>query len=84
MALLLYNVLESTTISVMDKATIYGALGYFISPIDIVPDIFPLVELSDDKAVLSWALSGVKNIITDLTREKLKNKIKDPAFLKTS
>ena len=84
MALLFYYALESTTISVMDKAIIYGALGYFISPIDIVPDIFSLVELSDDIAVLSWALSGVKHIITDLTREKLKNKIKDPAFLKTS
>ena len=83
MALLLYYVLESKTNSVTDKATIYGALGYFISPIDIVPDIFPLVELSDDIDVLTWALSGVK-LITDLTREKLKNKIKDPAFLKTS
>ena len=42
MALLLYYALESPTITMMDKAIIYGALGYFISPIDLVPDILPL------------------------------------------
>ena len=76
MALLLYYALESPTISVMDKAIIYGALGYFITPIDIVPDILPLIGLSDDIAVLAWAFSRVKHNITDLTREKAKTKLK--------
>ena len=76
MALLLYYALESPTISVMDKAIIYGALGYFIAPIDIVPDILPLVGLSDDIAVLAWAFSRVKHNVTDLTREKAKTKLK--------
>ena len=76
MALLLYYALESPTISVMDKAIIYGALGYFISPIDIVPDILPLIGLSDDIAVLAWAFSRVKHNITDMTREKAKTKLK--------
>ena len=76
MALLLYYALESPTISVMDKAIIYGALGYFITPIDIVPDILPLIGLSDDIAVLAWAFSRVKHNVTDLTREKAKTKLK--------
>ena len=76
MALLLYYALESPTISVMDKAIIYGALGYFISPIDIVPDILPLIGLSDDIAVLAWAFSRVKHNVTDMTREKAKTKLK--------
>ena len=76
MALLLYYALESPTISVMDKAIIYGALGYFISPIDIVPDILPLIGLTDDIAVLAWAFSRVKHNVTDLTREKAKTKLK--------
>ena len=43
MALLLYYALDSPTISTVDKAIIYGALGYFICPIDIVPDILPFI-----------------------------------------
>ena len=76
MALLLYYALESPTISVMDKAIIYGALGYFISPIDIIPDILPLVGLTDDIAVLAWAFNRIKHNVTDLTREKAKTKLK--------
>ena len=76
MALLLYYALESPTISTFDKAIIYGALGYFISPIDIIPDILPLIGLSDDIAVLAWAFSRVKHNVTDMTREKAKTKLK--------
>lgn len=76
MALLLYYALESPTITMMDKAIIYGALGYFISPIDLVPDILPLVGLTDDIAVLAWAFSRVKHNVTDMTREKAKTKLK--------
>jgi uncharacterized membrane protein YkvA (DUF1232 family) len=76
MALLLYYALESPTISTMDKAIIYGALGYFICPIDIVPDIIPFIGLTDDIAVLAWAFSRVKRNVTDMTREKAKTKLK--------
>ena len=76
MALLLYYALESPTISTMDKAIIYGALGYFICPIDVVPDILPFIGLADDIAVLAWAFSRVKHNVTDLTREKAKTKLK--------
>ena len=76
MALLLYYALESPTCTTMDKAIIYGALGYFISPLDIVPDILPLIGLTDDIAVLAWAYSRIKHNISDMTREKAKTKLK--------
>ena len=76
MALLLYYALESSTCTTMDKAIIYGALGYFISPLDIVPDILPLIGLSDDIAVLAWAYSRIKHNVSDMTREKAKTKLK--------
>ena len=76
MALLLYYALDSPTISTMDKAIIYGALGYFICPIDIVPDIIPFIGLTDDIAVLAWAFSRVKHNVNDMTREKAKTKLK--------
>ena len=75
MALLLYYALESPTISTVDKAIIYGALGYFICPIDIIPDILPFIGLTDDIAVLAWAFSRVKRNVTDMTREKAKTKL---------
>ena len=76
MALLLYYALDSPTISIADKAIIYGALGYFICPIDIVPDILPFIGLTDDIAVLAWAFSRVKSNVNDMTREKAKTKLK--------
>jgi uncharacterized membrane protein YkvA (DUF1232 family) len=39
------------------KATIVGALGYFISPIDAVPDLVPVVGYADDLGVLVAALA---------------------------
>ncbi|MCB1476128.1 MAG: DUF1232 domain-containing protein [Rhodobiaceae bacterium] len=36
------------------KATLLGALAYFILPMDAIPDIFTVVGFTDDAAVL-WA-----------------------------
>ena len=40
-ALLLYYVLKSPLTSGKDRAKIIGALGYFLLPIDIIPDFSP-------------------------------------------
>lgn len=40
------------------KGTIFGALGYFISPIDAIPDLLPVVGYSDDLGVLVAALAA--------------------------
>jgi uncharacterized membrane protein YkvA (DUF1232 family) len=63
-ALLLFYVLKDPNVSVMDKAKIYGALGYFILPIDLIPDGIPLVGYSDDLAALLWALHAVWSNVT--------------------
>jgi uncharacterized membrane protein YkvA (DUF1232 family) len=41
------------------KAIIIGALGYFISPVDAVPDVVPVVGYTDDLAVLGAAFMAV-------------------------
>src|SRR5262245_27348682 len=38
------------------KASLLGALAYFVLPVDAVPDLLPLVGYSDDAAVLLTAL----------------------------
>ena len=55
-ALILYYTLESDKVSVKDKAIIIGALGYLISPLDVVPDAIPIAGLGDDLAVLLYVL----------------------------
>ncbi len=42
-----------------DKAMIIGALGYLISPLDVIPDAIPIAGLSDDLAVLIFVLHKV-------------------------
>ena len=47
-ALILYYTLQSDRISKTDKAIIIGALGYMISPLDVIPDAIPIAGLTDD------------------------------------
>ena len=62
-ALILYYTLQSDKISKTNKAMIIGALGYMISPLDVVPDAIPIAGLSDDLAVLLFVL---KKVWTDI------------------
>ena len=65
--LLLYYVLRSPSVNKGDKATILGALGYFILPLDILPDFVPLVGFTDDLSAILLALHAVwKNITPDV------------------
>ena len=74
-ALLLYYTLKSSHVSNTDKAIIIGALGYFILPIDIIPDYIPFIGYTDDMTVLIYAYRRVKSNIDDNIREKAKYKL---------
>ena len=58
-ALILYYTLQSDKVSAANKAMIIGALGYLISPLDVIPDAIPIAGLSDDLAVLLFVLKKV-------------------------
>lgn len=58
------------------KTTIYSALGYFISPIDVIPDITPLVGYSDDIGVLCAALAATASHIKNEHVVKAKETLK--------
>ena len=74
-ALILYYTLQSDKVSKADKAIIIGALGYMISPIDVIPDAIPIAGLTDDLAVLLYVLkkvwTGIDPEIIAKAREKL-------------
>ena len=63
-ALLLYYVLRSPATPSSDRMKIIGALGYFILPVDLIPDYLPVIGFSDDLAALTWALYSVAKNIT--------------------
>ena len=74
-ALILYYTLQSDKVSKADKAIIIGALGYMISPLDVIPDAIPIAGLTDDLAVLLYVLkkvwTGIDPEIVDQAKEKL-------------
>ncbi len=74
-SLQLYYALDNPSISTKSKAIIYGALGYFISPIDLIPDITPIVGFSDDIAALATAVIMVSNYIDDEVKAKASDKV---------
>lgn len=52
------------------KATIYGALTYFVVPSDAVPDIIPLTGYSDDIGILAVAVATIAGYIDDDVKAK--------------
>lgn len=74
-ALILYYTLQSDNVSKADKAIIIGALGYMISPLDVIPDAIPIVGLTDDLAVLIYVLKKVWTNVEPEIKDKAKEKL---------
>ena len=74
-ALILYYTLQSNDVSVKDKAIIIGALGYLISPLDVIPDAIPIAGLSDDLAVLIFVLHKVWGDVSEDAKQKAHDKL---------
>ena len=74
-ALILYYTLQSDKVSTANKAMIIGALGYMISPLDVIPDAIPIAGLSDDLAVLLFVLKKVWTDIDPDIQTKAKEKL---------
>jgi len=73
-ALKLYYAYDDKNTPTWAKATIIAALGYFISPIDAIPDIVPVVGFSDDLGVLVMAVGAVAAHINSDVKKKAKDK----------
>lgn len=73
-SLILYYTLQSDKVSIKDKAIIVGALGYLISPLDVIPDAIPIVGLGDDLAVLLYVMNKIGNVSEEI-KEKAKEKL---------
>ncbi len=75
-AIILYYCLQDLDTPVWAKTTIIAALGYFISPIDAIPDFTPVIGFADDLGVLAAAMATVAMYIKEEHKEKAKAKLK--------
>ncbi|MEN9866966.1 MAG: hypothetical protein RL748_2556 [Pseudomonadota bacterium] len=76
-ALWLYYAAQNPQTPLWAKTTIYAALGYFISPLDAIPDITPIVGYGDDLTILAAAVATVATYITNDVKELATQKLKD-------
>lgn len=51
------------------KATLIGAIAYFVLPFDVVPDFLPVLGFTDDAAVLATAIRLVASHMLPEHRE---------------
>ena len=75
MVLLLYYVLKDPSTPKQYKAMIIGALGYFILPLDLIPDVAPVVGYTDDIAALAGVLVAVAKCVSPEIKEQAKAKL---------
>lgn len=52
------------------RLTLLAALGYFVLPMDAIPDIMPLIGFTDDAAVIAAAIAAVAGSIKPEHRER--------------
>jgi uncharacterized membrane protein YkvA (DUF1232 family) len=73
--LLLYYTLQKPEVPLKVKATIAGALGYFILPFDLIPDIAMGVGYVDDLSIVTAALIQVAMYIDEDIKQQAKKKL---------
>lgn len=58
------------------RVTLMLALGYFVLPLDAIPDILPILGFTDDAAVIAAAIAAVAGSISEQHRTKARETIK--------
>ena len=76
-ALVLFYTLQSKEVSLKDKAIIVGALGYLISPLDVIPDAIPIVGLSEDLTVLVYVINKIWVDVPEDVKTKARTKLSE-------
>lgn len=75
--LVLYYVSRDASVSTKLKLKILGALGYFILPLDFIPDAILGLGFTDDLAALAWALFTIRKHITPEVERKARQRMRE-------
>ena len=57
------------------KRIILGVIAYFLSPIDMIPDLIPFLGFTDDLGILGMGLVAIAGYINDDVRLKAREKL---------
>ena len=74
--LLLFYAYNSKETPGWAKKVIIGALAYFVSPIDAIPDLSPFLGFTDDMGILSYGIVMIACYIDDNIRSQAKNRLR--------
>jgi len=75
-ALLLQYMMKSDDVPLKAKLILSAALGYFILPVDFIPDFAPMIGFADDVGVLLLILRQMAVYITPEIREQAREHIR--------
>lgn len=76
-ALVLYYSAKDDATPKWAKTVIFSALGYFVFPMDAIPDIIPVAGYTDDISVLIAAIGTVALYIKDEHKQVAKSKLEN-------
>ncbi len=76
-ALLLRNLLASADVPGWAKALVVGVLGYFILPLDAIPDFVPVAGYADDFAAMLLVLAELNTYVTPRMEKEAKAALPD-------
>ena len=74
-AMKLYYAAKNEKTPAWAKGVIFGALGYFILPIDLIPDVMPVVGFTDDLGVMLAAIAAVAIYVTPEVKTQAKEQL---------
>ena len=74
-ALLLFYAYRRNETPRWAKNIVLGTLGYFLSPIDAIPDLSPVIGYTDDLGVLAFGLVTIAAYVNEQVREQARGQL---------
>ena len=68
----LFYVAKNPNVPMKIRAAMIAPLGYFISPVDLIPDLTPVVGYTDDALVIGMAIAFAHAYIDDDIKQQAK------------
>ena len=74
-ALLLFYAYKRNETPHWARSIVLGVLGYLLAPIDLIPDLTPVLGYTDDMAILAIGLATIAGYINEDVRIKARAKL---------
>ncbi len=76
-SLWLYYAAQKPETPMWAKTVIYSALGYFVLPTDLIPDMIPAAGFADDLGALTLAIASIAVYIDANVKAQAQQKLQD-------